>query len=73
MFDVMDGPMIILRRGEGHRCGYTRIRRPGNSRSDTEVGGSILGGIYLKPEVFLEAKIGLGDVPDWKIYVGWNR
>lgn len=41
--------------------------------SDTEFGGSILGGIYLKPEVFFEAKIGLGDVPDWKLVVGWNR
>ena len=41
--------------------------------SDTEVGGSILGGIDLTRKMFLEAKAGLGDVPDWKFVVGWNR
>ena len=41
--------------------------------SDTEFGGCILGGIYLKPTLFLEAKLGLGDVPDWKFIIGWNK
>lgn len=40
--------------------------------SETDFGGSILGGIRLSPKMFLEAKIGLGDVPDWKFIVGWN-
>jgi len=44
--------------------------------SDVEFGGSFLGGILLGQtklgEMFLEAKIGLGDVPDWKFLVGWN-
>ena len=34
--------------------------------------GSILGGIKLTPKMFLEAKLGLGDVPDAKFMVGWN-
>jgi hypothetical protein len=41
--------------------------------SDTQFGGSILGGIYVKPAVFFEAKLGLGDTPDWKFIVGWNK
>ena len=41
--------------------------------SETDFGGSILGGIDLNPKWFLEAKIGLGDVPDWKIYVGLHK
>ena len=44
--------------------------------SDTDVGGSILGGLMLGSTslgpMFLEFKIGLGDVPDAKILVGWN-
>jgi hypothetical protein len=44
--------------------------------SDTEVGGSILGGLMLGKTslgpMFAELKIGLGDVPDAKIMVGWN-
>ena len=38
--------------------------------SETDFGGSILGGIMLNPQWFLEGKVGLGDVPDWKFYVG---
>lgn len=41
--------------------------------SDTEVGGSILGGVYFNERMFFEAKVGLGDVPDWKLVVGWDR
>jgi hypothetical protein len=44
----------------------------GGADSDTEFGGSILGGIKLTPKMFLEAKLGLGDVPDAKFMVGWN-
>jgi len=45
--------------------------------SDTEFGGSVLGGVLLKAnskgrQPFLEAKLGLGDVPDAKFYVGFN-
>lgn len=41
--------------------------------SDTEFGGALLGGIQITPKMYFEAKIGLGDVPDWKLVVGWNR
>ena len=41
--------------------------------SDTEFGGSILGGIQLNDRFFFETKVGLGDVPDWKFLVGWER
>ena len=41
--------------------------------SETDFGGSILGGINLSPKLYLEAKLGLGDVPDWKFMVGWHR
>lgn len=44
--------------------------------SDTEVGGSVLGGLLIGQtsmgRMFLEMKLGLGDVPDAKILVGWN-
>ena len=47
-----------------------------NGNSDTEVGGSVLGGLMLGKtdlgQMFFEFKIGLGDVPDAKILVGWN-
>ena len=41
--------------------------------SDTEVGGSILGGVQLNEKWFGEIKIGLGDVPDWKFIVGFEK
>ena len=41
-----------------------------DGNSETDFGGSILGGIMLNPHWFLEGKLGLGDVPDWKFYVG---
>jgi hypothetical protein len=40
--------------------------------SETDFGGSLLGGMQLNPKMFLEAKVGLGDVPDWKFLVGWH-
>ncbi len=40
--------------------------------SETDFGGSLLGGIQLNAQMFLEAKVGLGDVPDWKFLVGWH-
>lgn len=43
------------------------------SGSSTEVGGSILGGFSLNPNLFLEGKLGLGDTPEWKFYVGLRR
>ncbi len=41
--------------------------------SDTEFGGSILGGVYLNEKWFFETKVGLGDVPDWKFVVGFEK
>lgn len=41
--------------------------------SDTEVGGSILGGVHLNEKWFFETKVGLGDVPDWKFIVGFEK
>ena len=38
--------------------------------SETDFGGSVLGGISLSSKWFFETKLGLGDVPDWKFYVG---
>lgn len=40
--------------------------------SETDFGGSLLGGIQLNSGMYLEAKYGLGDVPDWKFLVGWH-
>src|SRR5262245_19981924 len=33
--------------------------------SETDFGGSILGGVHLNEKFSAEAKLGLGDVPDW--------
>lgn len=41
--------------------------------SDTEFGGSLLGGVDLNENIYFEVKIGLGDVPDAKFLVGWHR
>jgi len=41
--------------------------------SETDFGGSILGGITLSEKLYFETKFGLGDVPDWKLYVGFNK
>jgi hypothetical protein len=40
--------------------------------SETDFGGSLLGGIQLNSGMYFEAKYGLGDVPDWKLLVGWH-
>lgn len=45
----------------------------GDADSNTEVGGSILGGVMLNEKWFGEIKIGLGDVPDWKFIVGFEK
>ena len=41
--------------------------------SETEFGGSILGGITISPKLFFEAKFGLGDVPDVKLVIGFRK
>src|SRR5262245_22758126 len=41
--------------------------------SELEFGGSILGGIMITPKWFFETKVGLGDVPDWKFIVGFEK
>jgi hypothetical protein len=38
--------------------------------SETDFGGSVLGGLSLSSKWFFETKLGLGDVPDWKFYIG---
>jgi hypothetical protein len=38
--------------------------------SETDFGGSILGGIQLSKTLYFETKVGLGDVPDWKLVLG---
>ena len=43
-----------------------------DGNDDTDFGGSFLGGISIAKNMFLEAKVGLGDVPDWKFVVGWT-
>jgi len=47
-----------------------------DGNNDTEVGGSILGGLLIGEtswgRMFFEMKLGLGDVPDAKLLVGWN-
>ena len=49
---------------------------PDNGDSHTEFGGSLLGGIWLnkggQTAYSVEAKIGLGDVPDFKAMLGIN-
>lgn len=51
---------------------------PNDSAFDgqTEVGGSLLGGVWLNrtgsTSYYLEAKLGLGDVPDFKAMIGLN-
>jgi hypothetical protein len=42
------------------------------NESETDFGGSLLGGIQLNSGMYFEAKYGLGDVPDWKFLVGWH-
>jgi hypothetical protein len=34
--------------------------------SEWEVGGSIIGGVHINPNMGFEAKYGLGDSPDWE-------
>jgi len=43
-----------------------------DSGSETDFGGSLLGGIQLNAKMFFETKLGLGDTPDWKFLVGWH-
>ena len=40
--------------------------------SQSEFGGSILGGLMITPQIGLEAKFGLGDVPDFKFLAKFN-
>jgi len=60
--------------GAGMTINWFDADGPGNS--DTEVGGGIIGGLLLGEtshgRLFLEVKLGLGDVPDAKFLVGWN-
>jgi hypothetical protein len=53
--------------------GITLVWYDFDNGSDTEFGGSILGGIALNTKWFFETKFGLGDVPDWKFVVGFEK
>jgi len=50
--------------------------RFGNDDSDTEVGGNLVFGAGVPTSAgnrfFGELKVGLGDIPDLKVLVGWN-
>lgn len=52
--------------------GFTLNWFDNDGGSDTEFGGSFLGGIQINPKFALEAKLGLGDVPDWKFLLVWR-
>lgn len=54
-------------------AGLTLVWYDFDGGSDTEFGGSILGGIQLNEKWFFETKLGLGDVPDWKFMVGFEK
>jgi opacity protein-like surface antigen len=49
---------------------------PANDESDTDVGGALIIGAEAPPRgngrFFGELKLGLGDIPDLKLMVGWN-
>jgi hypothetical protein len=55
---------------------YYNFNPSGGGGSSSNVGGSLLGGIWLGRKTgtpfFLEAKVGLGDVPDFKAMIGLN-
>jgi hypothetical protein len=48
----------------------------GNKDSETDVGGSLVGGASVPTKAgnrfFAELKLGLGDTADFKLMVGWN-
>lgn len=63
--------------GGGLSLNFIEIDRGfGNDLSDTEVGGSLIVGAGVPTQsgnrFFGEMKLGLGDVPDLKVMVGWN-
>lgn len=49
---------------------------PADDDSDTEVGGELIFGAEAPArgngQFFTELKFGLGDIPDFKVLVGWN-
>jgi len=63
--------------GAGLGINFIEIDRGfGNDASDTEVGLNLIGGAGVPTSsgnrFFGELKLGLGDIPDLKIMVGWN-
>ena len=44
----------------------------GDAGSSTEFGGALIGGIHATRKLFLEGKVGLGDVPDFKLMAGFT-
>lgn len=62
----------------GGGIGFTHISidTPFGDVSDTDVGASILGGAIVPTQsgsrFFVEGKLGLGDIADFKLLIGWN-
>ena len=48
------------------------INPDGDAGSSTEFGGMLIGGIHVTRKLFLEGKVGLGDVPDFKVMAGFQ-
>lgn len=48
------------------------INPDGDGESSSEVGGTAIAGIHVSSKLFLEGKVGLGDVPDFKLMAGFT-
>jgi hypothetical protein len=62
--------------GGGLGANIKRYDRKGDSRSDTDLGANLLGGIERGlaggDRFFVEGKFSLNDIPDAKLTVGWT-
>ena len=51
---------------------WYHIDPDGDVGSSSEWGGTLIGGIHATRKLFVEGKLGLGDVPDFKLMVGFT-
>ena len=51
---------------------WYNIDPDGDAGSSSEIGGMLIGGIHVTRKLFLEGKVGLGDVPDFKLMAGFT-
>ncbi|MEO5617433.1 MAG: hypothetical protein ABIS67_06650 [Candidatus Eisenbacteria bacterium] len=62
--------------GAGIAFTHINVETPGGDYSDTDVGLAIIGGAIVPTQsgsrFFIEGKLGLGDVHDFKLLIGWN-